>query len=271
MNAEEYFAAEGTNASLLKAFREDESLFQAQHYMKEGIPGTKDLEFGRVFHGAMECHGELPDNVVELPFDDLRSNAAKEWKAGHESMGKIVMKKKDIDRLRDMISAFYPQMPLEYCEAFGDPATKREECIFAGGFKAMLDVCHYGKHEIYDYKTVRDVRPRAIRNAAATYGWYLQAYHYCMVYSLLTGTPMEDIHFRFVFVMKAAPYELSVREVGTEELAYGKDEWNKAHDRYLDCLETGVYPGYGHGPLGLPDWSATDVSGLIIDGEEVEL
>ena len=87
MTFAEYRALPGINASLLKKFREGESLFQALHEM-HCPPDNDAMRFGRTLHQAIQHHGQVGSDVVELPFDDLRTKDARIWKAGREAAGK---------------------------------------------------------------------------------------------------------------------------------------------------------------------------------------
>ena len=116
-----------------------------------------------------------------------------------------------------------------------------------------------GRPVIVDLKTTQDGNPDTLGRTADRYQYFLQAAWYITVAELLG---MEDPDFLFVFVEKSAPYLVTVGRPLADEVAYGRQQMRDALQRYRDCTEADVWPGYEpiiH-PMRLPPWRLNDIS-----------
>lgn len=111
---------------------------------------------------------------------------------------------------------------------------------------------------IADYKTAESCHPEAFARSAARYGYHVQDVFYRRLYQLLTGRPVE---FLFVVQEKHPPYLVNVCELTAPAVAAGDTLVRRALQRYRDCTESGVWPGYdgdtedGIAHIDLPRWA----------------
>ena len=107
-----------------------------------------------------------------------------------------------------------------------------------------------------DYKSCTSADPDAIAKAVANYGYYMQADWYCDgVRALgLDGDPA----FVFVFQEKEPPYLVTVAELDDEARRAGRARNRQAIERFRDCAEAGIWPGYSDDIeyISLPPWAA---------------
>lgn len=146
-----------------------------------------------------------------------------------------------IDRTRTELAAF-AQIDDVWCRALVDyaPSDPRQPLI--------------------DIKTCEDASPAACVRSVAGYGYDVQAAHYLDVWRAATG---ERRGFRFVFIEKSPPHEVSVVELhqGDDDADWMLTAHDKAREARLlwrDCLSTGQWPGYpaAVAVVGAPAWHA---------------
>lgn len=109
-----------------------------------------------------------------------------------------------------------------------------------------------------DYKTAASVEPWAFAGAVAKYGYHMQAAWYLDLARDL-GHPAEA--FAFICQEKTAPYLVEVYDLDADAIARGRELNRRALERFRDCRESGIWPGYTGRPfttLSLPRWAHYD-------------
>lgn len=104
-----------------------------------------------------------------------------------------------------------------------------------------------------DVKTSADVSPRAFARSLYQYNYATQAAFYrdgCAD----AGIPIEnDV---LIAVCSEAPYLCAVYEIESDTIAWGRARYRRWLERYQECTESGVWPGYlGIQTIGLPGWA----------------
>lgn len=100
---------------------------------------------------------------------------------------------------------------------------------------------------LYDLKTTTDASPDAVIRAIENYGYDVQAAHYLDTWQAATG---ERRRFRFVFVEKEPPHEVTVAELHDDpedEADWMLDARSKVAEArriWLECLQAGEWPGF---------------------------
>lgn len=117
-----------------------------------------------------------------------------------------------------------------------------------------------GRYIVTDYKTADSASPAAIAKAIANYGYYMQdAWYLDGVRALGLD---DDPAFLFVVQEKKPPYLVNVAQIEDEDRWIGQDNNRRAIERFRDCTESGVWPGYeadtddGITHISLPPWAA---------------
>lgn len=117
-------------------------------------------------------------------------------------------------------------------------------------------VMSYGRRlVIVDYKTTPHADLESIRKSVANYGYHQQAAFY--VDGVCTLGLADDPAFIFVFQEKTAPYLITIIQLDPEAERVGRDRNRNAIERFRDCSESGIWPGYSDEIelITLPPWA----------------
>lgn len=99
---------------------------------------------------------------------------------------------------------------------------------------------------IVDLKSTKDVSRRGVRKAVSEYRYFQQDPFYRAAVASL-GYDLADVGFVFVFVGSSPPHLVTVGVLDAEALAYGMDCNERAIDLWVECQDSGVWPGYSTG------------------------
>lgn len=113
-----------------------------------------------------------------------------------------------------------------------------------------------GQLVIPDYKTCTSANPADLERAIVQHGYDQQAAWYLdPVGPLQLGDP-NAVMFVFVFQEKTPPYVVTTVQPDVVMLKRGRMRNRLAMSIFLECSESGVWPGYveGLGTLSLPPW-----------------
>jgi exodeoxyribonuclease VIII len=106
---------------------------------------------------------------------------------------------------------------------------------------------------IVDLKTCVDGRPDAFSRSVMTFGYAIQAAFYVDVAQALDGNKRD---FYWVAVEKESPYAVAVYKASDAMLQYGRAQYLKAIELYLECAAMDLWPAYSQQvqTLDLPAW-----------------
>jgi hypothetical protein len=93
-----------------------------------------------------------------------------------------------------------------------------------------------------DLKTTDNAAPDSLSKSAYNFGYYIQDAFYRRGFRALH--PGVDPWCAFVAVEKQPPHLVHVHQLKERALAYGDRKVSEALERYRDCTESGVWPGY---------------------------
>lgn len=215
-------------------------------YEQEHPPAPKAVfDIG---HAAHRLALGVGPEIVELPYDSMRSNAAKDFDADARAHGKIPLKVDDFAMVTAMGRALLAH-PLA-AKLFEPGPGKPEASLFWDDpigvqRRARLDWLRDSGRErliIPDYKSARSADPDQFVKSAADYGYHQQGAWY-----LDAATALElDDKPMFVFVVqeKTAPYLVSVIELDEYALRIGRHLNHRAIRTFSECTSSGVWPGY---------------------------
>jgi len=100
---------------------------------------------------------------------------------------------------------------------------------------------HVNVPVIGDLKTTRDADPKWLPKVVCDYGYDVSAAQYLDV---ARGLGLDVTAFALVFVGKEPPHEVVVAELDAEFLDRGERLCRAALERFRDCRESGVWPGF---------------------------
>lgn len=120
--------------------------------------------------------------------------------------------------------------------------------------KGRIDRLVHGQ-ALVDIKTSADPTPQAFARTAFNLHYFLQMALYSDgVEACGLGTPAVKI----IAVQSVAPFDVGVYDIEIEELEFGREQYNAALDRLIECRKTNVWPGFaetGALPLRRPAWA----------------
>ena len=171
------------------------------------------------------------------------TNEAKEWAAEIRARGMTPLKAAEVEAVNDMAGEVMGR--LAWMDMTFPPARSELTAIaeIDGVMcRAMIDHAPEDPRQpLWDLKTTTDASPGAVQRAIMTYGYDVQAAHYCDVWKAATG---EDRDFLFVFVEKTAPFEATAIRLGGDSMMMGRKRIARAREMWGHCLKSGHWPGY---------------------------
>jgi hypothetical protein len=109
-----------------------------------------------------------------------------------------------------------------------------------------------------DYKSCADASPGGFGRAVAAFGYHQQHPWYLDLARDL-GQPLKG--FVFIAQMKTPPYLIGIYELEPEAVAVGRDLNRRALERFRDCRDSGLWPGFVPNdqitPIDIPRWAYT--------------
>lgn len=244
-NADYHADTTAISASGLKLFARSPAHYYAA-YLDPNRPQrqpTSAMKLGTAAHCAILEPGEFASRYAEMPEGiSLRTNEGKAIRDSILTSGREVLSAEDFRVVTDMAVAF-SQNPV--AASLFDKPHYVESSIFAtiGGVKCKCrpDFITSGGLLVMDVKTTRDASPDEFGRSAWSLGYHLQAAFYRRVISEATGTTPD---FLFGCVEPEAPHLTAFYSVPPYLLEYADGLIESLLERYAECLESGVWPGY---------------------------
>lgn len=217
-------------------------------YEVDNPPETKPaFEEGKAAHRLVLGAGP---ELVKLPFDSMRTNAAKEFAAEAEKRGAICLKEETWERVHVMAETLRKH-PI--ASALLDPERGHpEQSLFWDDpetgvtLRARLDwlpdPSSGGRLIVPDYKTAASADPNEFARKAADFGYDMQDPWY--LEGLRALGVAEDLAFVFIVQAKTPPYPVSVVQLHDVDRAIGAARNRRAIETYAQCKATDTWPGY---------------------------
>lgn len=225
---------------------------------------SKTFDIGRAAHRVVLGKG---GDMAAYPLHLLAKNGAastaeaKEWAQEMRSRGMTPLKQDEYDAVLDMaaeVNGKLSRMGMAFPPARSELTVIAE--IDGVMCRAMIDHAPEDPRlPLYDLKTTMDASPDAVIRSIATYGYDIQAAHYLKVWEAATG---ERRRFRFIFVEKEAPFEVSAVELVNDPddpadwIADADAKCAEARRIWGECLRDDQWPGYPSqiALVGAPVW-----------------
>lgn len=208
---------------------------------------SDDLKFGRMAH-AFAVENRWPSDVIISPYDDVRSAAARDWKAAMEGSGKTVFKEKEIEHIRGMAErlAREPLMDLALAGGIIEASLIWKDEATGIWVKSRPDMIP-NDNILADYKTTKSADPDAIPFILRDYGYHCQLALMAEGMAVVCGRVIES--FSLVLQEKTPPYTVTVAALHDEDIMFGARKNREALDRLARYLEENDWPGYSEGPV----------------------
>lgn len=271
MTEQEYSKAEGVRRSDL--WRMEESPEKFKYFLEHPMEQTSAMAFGSACHKMILEPGTFCDEYAVAPqINRLTKEGKAQWVAFcEENSQKTIVKMEDADTMREM------EIALERCGLAaellrGDGETETpifwvdpdtgEKCKVKCDRVVTMD----GQYVIVDYKTALSANTDRFNNEIFRLGYHMQAGMYTD--GLMYGRNL-DYRPRFLFVVqeKKAPYSLNVIEVTEDVMNAGCAKFHELLEKYHECAELDVWPGYVESNLP----NETFLPGWVSIGEEEDV
>lgn len=228
------------------------------------VAPSKKFDIGSAVHSKVLGVGY---DAVVIPTELLASNGAISTKAAKEFVeqartdGLIPLKAEEfepIDAAAESVLAHPAARALLTQPGTGEVSvfsTSPEGVHVRARFDFLPDEFTLGapSRVAVDLKTARDASPDGFTRAIADHGYDVQRAWYVDALKWETG---EDAELVFVAVEKEPPYLVAVHQLPTVWAQMGAEKAAHARRTYMECVESGVWPGYGDQVhlLSPPQW-----------------
>ena len=229
-------------------------------------PPRDVFDFGHAAHAVVLGVG-LDVDVIE--FDSWRSSKAQQAKKDAHAAGRTPLLAHDWAKVQAMAAALERH---ELARSLLSGSGEAEVSLFARDWSGVMLrgrvdwLPEPSDHmTVPDYKTAASADPNVLPKAFADFGYYMQAAWYS---DLVTGLGLaSSVEFVFVVQEKDPPHEVSVVRLEDEDVAIGRYRNRQAVDLYVECMEAGVWPGYGDEMhrIQLPGWFRRRFDGIELE------
>ncbi|MER7813711.1 PD-(D/E)XK nuclease-like domain-containing protein [Streptomyces sp. NPDC006798] len=261
IQAEEYHAdpIPGGSLSSTGARRLLECPARFRYLLDHPEPYKPAYEYGTAAHTVVL--GDGPELVV---VDAARwdTNETKTLVRELRAAGKVPLKKATKQKIDDMAAVLAADP--EAADLFAPGSGEAEQSLFwpdpRFGVWRRARPDWLRPDRIVDYKTVRSARPEDLRRAFWEHGYGQQQEWYRDGAAELGILP-RDAPFTFVCQEKEPPYVVTVVELDFFFAEAGRHLTERALARYVECRETGHWPGYVTGTtyLSMPPWAEREL------------
>ena len=271
----DYIQGEGINRSFLQEMI-DKSPGHAK-FKSENEEITDALRLGDAFHAAGLEPERFEKEYVVLPDDckpgtkdnpnkGMRANK-EAFEATAEAKGQTIIQPADRDNIKEMIAEIRNEP--EAVKLLSDGEAEMSGYFVDPDYdvlvKIRLDYINKKTGIITDLKSCIDARKEPFRAMAFNKGYDLQAFMGLYGVTQITGEAHSE--FRFICVEKQRKKEsrnytgLKIYIADQEMLDTGYKKYQKAMERYKECLEKNKWPGYSPliEPLGSPEWAKAKI------------
>lgn len=242
----------------------------ARFRYEQDHPVHKDVfDFGTAAHQLVLRKGKP---LAVLDAEDWRGKAAREWREAVRAEGSVPLLTAEHQQVQAMAAAIreHPLASALLCR--GDVMAEQSyfwpDPEYGIWRRARLDSFRQGgdggRLIITDYKTTASADPASFAKSVANYGYHQQAAWYLDAVDGCHGAT-TDAAFLFVAQEKAPPYLVTVCELDGDAIRAGDALNRAAMERYRDCTESGLWPGYQHDDIALislPAWAVRAYEGI---------
>ena len=251
--ADQYHADTAVGSSTLKRL----ATMTPAHAKYGYFQRTDALEFGAAFDMCLLERDKFDACYVRGP-DDRRG---KKWTDALEACerGQILMVAKDYDRVLENVEIVMKNPDVA---SLLSGNTVRQQSAFwideKTGIrcKARPDLINIDQGLMVDVKTTISADPRMFGTQCAKLGYHIQQVMY------QDGYVRHGLGYKFLFlaIEKKPPFLSCVYEMELRSAYAGYKLYRDMLDKYKQCSESGIWPGYPSGiqTLELPTWAWCD-------------
>lgn len=221
-------------------------------------PVHKDVfDFGSAAHALVLGAGM--ESIYVSPLEEFRTKDARAEKAAAQAEGLSIITPADWLKVCDMADVLSSHKLAMALLSDGKPEVSAYAPDEPTGIMRRCRFDWLRDDLGVDYKSCATSDPVGFAKACASFGYHQQAPWYLDVADTL-GKPLRG--FVFIAQMKTPPYLVGVYELEPDALAVGRGLNRRALERFRDCRETGIWPGFVREdqitPIDIPRWAYYD-------------
>ena len=202
-------------------------------------PEHRDVfDFGTAAHRLVLGVGsEL--SVVDA--DDWRGKGAREARDAARLNGHTPLLAKDYARVQAMADKLSEHTTATALLSHGRPEVSAYADHDRTGVRMRGRFDWLNEDMLVDYKTAATCEPRRFGQAAASFGYDMQAAWYL---DLARANGLDPRGFVFIVQEKEPPYEVACIQLDPYAVEAARNLNEHALERFRDCTESGIWPGH---------------------------
>jgi len=244
--------------SLIVDFMQDPGTWKRSKAKKQ----TKAMHKGSLVDCLLLEPDKFESRYSTLPFKDLKTNAAKEWKAEVEAGGVKIVTESELATAQSSCEAIRKNpSAAALLDGAKTAVAFRYSTRHGISSKGMVDVVPQEDDVLADLKKCTQ---SAMKN-----GWSLRKYIYEWSLHWQSGSYLdgwnicsgeERTRFKFIFVTDCEPFRSAVIELPMAAILLGAQQYQSGVHRFMDCLERDEWPSQWDGcvELDLPEYAYTE-------------
>ena len=218
---------------------------------------TSAMDKGSIIHGLLLGCGK---EIAIIKANDFKTNKAKEARDLAYSENKIPMIEKKMEPINIAVENIKHQIKGLAPYFFDKHETELSvKWTMDNGVKTQsrFDWIKPESGLIIDLKTTKDANPKELDRDMLKYGYDIQEAMYMDCANKTWPDMAGRFKWEFIFVEPEPPYMVSVVETDTSMSWLGESKVKRAADKWKECLESGIYPGYGRQRVSAPGWAVS--------------
>jgi len=226
---------------------------------------TKAMDKGSIIHGLLLGSGQ---EIVTINADSFRTNAAKAERDEAYEAGCIPILQKDMDALNIAVDKITPQikeLAPDFFYSHESELSVKWEMDNGVKCQSRFDWINQEEGKIIDLKTAQSANPENLDRKILDFGYDIQEAMYLKCANKTWPEMAGRFTWEFIFVEPEPPYMVSVVETDSSMSWLGESKMNRAADKWAECLESGVFPGYGRQTVSAPGWSVSREENICLE------
>ena len=218
---------------------------------------TAAMDKGSIIHGLLLGGGQ---EIEILSYDNFRTNIAKAEKELAYEAGKIPILEKDWFTINEGMNII--RKNIDALAPYFFKSTETELSVrwtMDNGVKTQtrFDWIQPETGKIIDLKSCSDANPKVLDRKIIDFGYDIQEALYLQCANKTWPEMAGRFTWEFIFVELEPPYMISVITTDSSMTWLGESKVKRASDKWAECLESGIWPGYGRQVVSAPPWAVS--------------
>lgn len=223
----------------------------------ESRKATKAMDRGSIIHGLLLGSGQ---EIHVIYAENYRTKLAQEEKKEAYEAGKIPILVKDMTEITEAMKTITEQitdLSPYFFEPHESELTVKYELDNGVKCQSRIDWIQPETGRIIDLKTTADGSPEKIDKSIINFGYDIQEAMYTKCAEKAFPEMAGRFQWEFLFIETEAPYMVSIVETDSTMSWMGEHKLNRASDKWAECLQSDIWPGYGRFQVQAPGWAVS--------------